>query len=43
MLVFMYNTLGYLLQDFNQIWLLPQQIERYAAAISDIGYPLAHC
>ena len=42
MMVFMYNTKGHLLQDFNQTWLLPQQLEQYAAAISDKGYLLEH-
>ena len=43
MLDFMYNTHGHLLQDFNQTWLSPQQLEQYAVAISDKGSPLEHC
>lgn len=43
MLGFMYNAHKHLLQDFNQTWLSPQQLEWYAAAISDKGSPLEHC
>lgn len=43
MLDFMCDTHGNLLQDFNQIWLLPQQLEQYEGAISDKSSPLAHC
>ena len=43
MLDFMCDTHGSLLQDFNQIWLLPQQLEQYEAAVSDKSSPLAHC
>ena len=40
MLDFMYDAHRHLLQDFNQTWLSPQQLERYATAISDKGSPL---
>ena len=39
----MYNTHGHFLQDINQIWLLRQQLERYAPAVSDKASPLEHC
>ena len=40
---FMYNTQMHLLQDFNQIWLLLQQLKRYTAALSDKGSSSEHC
>lgn len=43
MLDFMYNTHGHMLQDLNRIWLSPQMLERYTAAISVKGSPLEHC
>ena len=43
MIDFMYNTHGHLLQDFNQTWLSPQQLEQYAAAIIDKGSRVEHC
>ena len=40
---FMYTTHGHLLRTFNQAWLSPQQLERYAGIIANKGAPLTNC
>ena len=40
---FIFDTHGYLLQDFNQPWLHPQRLQEYANAIHAAGAALDNC